>query len=67
MTDYSNIRDILSGVIGRTVVDITQHDEDEYLETQEAYVMLMFDDGSFLKFPIGDEGFHHNTGGECNT
>ena len=54
---YANIRQILSGYIGRTIVDITQHDEDEFAVTKQSYVMLMFDDGKTLRFPVGDDGF----------
>jgi hypothetical protein len=57
---YSNIRKILGNAIGRTVIDITQHDADEFAEDQRCYIMLMFDDGNYLKFIIGDEGFCHS-------
>ncbi len=55
--DYANIREMLGGMIGRKVIDITQHDEDEWKAGSEAYVMVMFDDGSWLKFPVTDLGF----------
>lgn len=58
---YSNIRELLGDVIGRTVVDITQHDKEQF-EEEGSFVQLHFDDGSYLKFPIGDAGFHHNVG-----
>jgi hypothetical protein len=58
---YANIRKVLGSLIGRTVVDVTQHDQDEWEEARSCYVMLMFDDGQFVKFPIGDEGFEHNS------
>lgn len=58
---YSNIREIIGDVIGRTVMDVTQHDEDQFNE-EGSFVQLHFDDGSYLKFPIGDDGFHHNLG-----
>jgi len=54
---YSNIRKLLGKYIGKRVVDITQHDEDEWAEDQQAYVMLMFEDGGYIQFFIGDEGF----------
>lgn len=57
---YSNIRSILGYLIGRTITDITQHDKDEREETEVAYVMMMFDDGSWIKLPIGDDGFDHS-------
>lgn len=57
---YSNIRSILNELIGKRLVDITQHDEDEFAETQKSYVMLMFEDGNYVKFFVGDDGFCHN-------
>lgn len=50
-----NIRDhyILGQFIGRTIIDVTEADEDE----KEKYVMLMFSDGSALKFPVTEAGF----------
>jgi hypothetical protein len=50
--NYVTVREKLGWVTGRKVIDITQQDEEEYLETGEAYVVLMFDDGSTLKFPV---------------
>jgi hypothetical protein len=54
---YANIRDLLGDYIGRTIVDITQHDKDEWELTRQSFVMFMFDDGKWVKFFIGDEGF----------
>ena len=56
---YSNIRDIdqLGRFIGLRLVDITQHDKDEWDETHEAYVYLHFEDGRSLRFVIDDHGF----------
>lgn len=59
---YSNIRDILGELIGKKLVDITQHDKEEYDETQDAYIMLMFEDGCYLKFYVDERGLHHNCG-----
>jgi len=59
---YANIREILGEFVGRTIIDITQQDEDEFRETGEAYVMLHFDDGSYMKFPIEDRGFEFELG-----
>jgi hypothetical protein len=58
--DYSNIRQIIGDLIGHRLVDITQHDKDEFEETRESYIMLHFDNGGYVKVPIGDSGFHHN-------
>jgi hypothetical protein len=57
---YATIRQIIGSVIGRRIVDVTQQDQDEWDETKQAYVMLHLDDGSSLKFPVGDEGFEHD-------
>lgn len=57
---FGNIRAILGKIIGTKVLDITQHDKDEFAETGQSYVQFHFDDGSYVKFPIGEEGFHHN-------
>jgi hypothetical protein len=55
--EYATIRQIIGSVIGRRIVDVTQQDKDEWEQTRQAYVMLHLDDGTSLKFPIGDEGF----------
>jgi hypothetical protein len=57
---FGNIRNILGKIIGTRVVDITQHDKDEFAETGESFIQFHFDDGSYVKFPIGPDGFHHN-------
>ena len=57
---YANIREILGSFIGKRIVDITQHDEEEFRAGEESYVMLLFDDGNFLKFPVTDLGFEHS-------
>lgn len=57
---YSNIRMILGPLIGKTLVDITQHDKEEFAETKESYIQFHFEDGLYVKIPIGDGGFHHN-------
>lgn len=54
-----NVRDsdVLGQIIGRRVVDVTQHDEDEFQETKRAFVAIHFDNGMTVEIPIGDEGF----------
>lgn len=49
-----SIRDyfMLGQFIGKRVVDVTESDPDE-----ARFVMLMFDDGSALKFPVSPQGF----------
>lgn len=59
---YSNIRQILNWAIGQKIVDITQHDKDEWEETKQAYVMIMLENGKWIKFMIGDEGFIDSEG-----
>lgn len=58
-TPYQNVRDadLLGPFIGAKVVEITQQDAEEFEETQQSYVALHFDNGSTLRFPIGDDGF----------
>ncbi len=60
---YANIREILGYMIGKKIIDITQHDQEEF-EEEGSFVMIMLEDGSFLKFPVGDEGFYHSDGSE---
>lgn len=52
--NYSNIRQILGGFIGKRIVDITQHDEEEFAEDGQRFVMLMFEDGNTIKFYAND-------------
>ena len=59
---YATIRSILGELIGQTVLDVTQHDEDEWVQDGRAYVMIMFADGHYVKFYVGDDGFDHNCG-----
>lgn len=56
---YVNIREVLGKFIGRKLLDITQHDEDEWAEDGRAYVMLMFEGGECITFYVGDEGFSY--------
>ncbi len=61
---YSNIRQILGWAVGQKIVDITQHDADEFQEDRRCYVMLMLENGGHIKFFVGDDGFIHNDGGQ---
>lgn len=54
--DYSNVRDFLGGLVGKRVLDVSQHDREEFAETRQSYIMLMFEDGITMKIPVGDEG-----------
>jgi hypothetical protein len=59
MEEDATIRnaEFMGPLIGRTIIDVTQHDAEEFAETHESYFMLMFDDGSALKCVVGDAGF----------
>lgn len=54
---YANIREVLGPCLGQRVMEITQHDADEFEDTRECYVMLHFENGVTLRFPITDDGF----------
>lgn len=59
MADYANIRDLLGHYVGLRIVEITQHDEEEFKEDGVSYVMLHFDNGNTLRFDISDDGGFH--------
>ncbi len=62
---YSTIREMLGELIGHTVVDITQHDQDEWERDGASYFMLMFEDGQTLKiFQSDSPAFILNDGEE---
>lgn len=56
---YSTIRDpdLLGPLVGQRVVDITQHDADEFEEEGRSYVAFHFENGMTVTFPIEDLGF----------
>lgn len=60
---YANVRhpDLLGPFVGLRVVDITQHDEEEWKDTKRSYIALHFENGGTLQFPIGDDGFEIQT------
>lgn len=64
MPEYANIRQILGHLIGKRIVDITQHDQEEWEQDGTSYVHLMLEDGDYLKFYIGEAGFDHSGDGE---
>lgn len=51
------MRELIGDFIGKTVIDITTSDVGDPLPDGYDFVMLMFEDGSCLKFPIGNNGF----------
>lgn len=57
--ESTTIRDIIGSFIGKTVVDITQHDQEEFdpKTGKGAYIMFLFDNGMTIQFPIGEEPF----------
>lgn len=59
---YSNVRDpdLLGPLIGQRVIEITQHDKEEFVENHESRIYLHFENGLTLSFPIGDDGFNIN-------
>lgn len=55
--EYATIRDFLGQFIGKTIADITQHDQDEW-EEGTSYVMVQFTDGTFIQFSdVADFGY----------
>jgi hypothetical protein len=54
---YVNVREIFGGVIGQRVIEITQHDEEEFRTEGACYICLHFENGTTAKFPIGEAGF----------
>lgn len=59
---YSNVRDsnLLGPIVGARVLEVTQHDEDEFKENGESRIYFHFDNGLTVSFPIGDDGFDIN-------
>jgi hypothetical protein len=49
---HKNIRAVLGDFIGKTVADVLQHDS-----PGTPYVQIIFTDATWLRFPIGDDGF----------
>jgi len=67
MTDepYANIREILGHLIGRTLIEITQHDKEDFLNGEDSFVELMFNDGNTLKFFALDSKLYKVPGAFC--
>ena len=61
MSDYANIREILRNYIGQTLVEITQHDEEDLAAGRDSFVELMFENGSTLKF-FNTDSEHYKCG-----
>lgn len=54
MSEFSNIREILGHLIGQELVDITQHDQEEWEKERVSYVELLFARGDNLRFYVLD-------------
>lgn len=52
----ANIREILGDVIGARLIEVTQHDKEEFNETGLSYVALHFDNGLSLTFYTDGDG-----------
>ena len=65
---YATIRDHIGYLVGKRLVDITQHDAEDFDpdDGSGCFVCLHFEDGSWLKFNMGvDIGgcdFEHQEG-----
>lgn len=59
--DYANIREILAPVLGQRLLDITQHDKDEFAEDGQCYVCFHFENGATVTFPVDEDGFDIET------
>ena len=54
---YANIRtdSLLGPILGQRVVDVTQHDEEEYQEDGEGVVYVHFENGYTLRVVLSEE------------
>jgi hypothetical protein len=57
---YATIRDphLLGAILGATVLDVTQHDKEEFDEDGSCYFEIHFSNGVTLNVPVGDDGVH---------
>lgn len=46
---FSTVRHYMGHLIGRRIVDLTQHDEDDWIESGKGFVMLLLEGGQWLK------------------
>ena len=62
---YDNIRQLLGGLIGQRLVDITEREHAEIDPDPEGwYLVLHFESGTCLQFPVPDGFEVLNSGGE---
>jgi len=53
---YATIRDHIGYLIGKTLVEITQHDREDVGDSGEGcFVELHFHDGSWVRFYMGEQ------------
>lgn len=52
---YANIREILGHLIGKKLLEITQHDESDVAEGKDNFIELMFENGHTLKVFLLDD------------
>ena len=52
----ANIRDVFGALIGQRVVDVLQHDQEEWEEAGEFFVEFCFERGERVRFHPGDDG-----------
>ena len=50
---YSTIRELLP-IVGRRVLDVTQHDDVDWLCGLPAFIVLHFDDGTMMRIIVED-------------
>lgn len=46
------VRDQLAEFIGQRLIEVTQHDPDEYRSDHHAYIMLMFENGAVMQISL---------------
>lgn len=54
---WTNIRGVLGHMVGQKIIDITQHDSEEYEQDGKTYIMFMLEGGDYFKVFLSEEGF----------
>lgn len=55
---YANIREVLGILLQQRVIEITQHDPEDWAASRDSFICLHFENGVTLRIPVGDEGIH---------
>jgi len=57
--EYRNVRDpdFLGPILQQHLVDVTQHDPEDFKANDESRIYFHFANGYTVSFPIGDAGF----------